>query len=617
MSGIVGLLNLDGEPMVLEVLHKMAQPLRAASPDGLGICHRDATGLGPAALTTAPGIGGVEQPFTLDGQVWVTADSCLCGKSELVRSLRSAGTPVASDADDPELLLLAYRAFGRDFPQRLVGDFALAIWDEARHTLVCARDHLGVRPFYYCHVGSVFLFGSDIDALLAHPAVSDEIREEYIADFLLFGSCTEPGITAFRQIRRLPAAHTLVLSQGETRLERYWTPPLHRTIRYPRTAEYTQHFAAIFEKAVTERMPAADVALDLSGGMDSSSIAAVAAAYAKDHGRQVTAYTNTCDRLIPEDKEGCYARMIAAYLNIPVHFFASENYPLFDRFDAPRLRTAEPFANPGIAQHSDKAQQMIDSGCRVMLSGQMGDTLFAGSVTYLPHLLKTGHLLRFLKEAYAHKKHAGTLKGTGLRAMLPAAMRWRAPRQPWQPGMPTWVEPEFAARVKLGERWRAIWQMWSDLNDTHGQLCRPWFSQFFEGYDAVKLPLVVRHPFSDKRLVEFMLGIPSFMHSKKRVLREAMRDRLPPVIVTRPKEGLPGDLRLVKMMAGLCRPIPPLEVTDRYIDIEKYRQAYAQFLQNGACDTTWSSWLINAPIALAYWMNNNLCDATQNFQDTK
>jgi asparagine synthase (glutamine-hydrolysing) len=398
------------------------------------------------------------------------------------------------------------------------------------------------------------------------------------------------------------------------RLERYWTPPLHRTIRYSRAAEYTQHFATLFEKAVTERMPAADVALDLSGGMDSSSIAAVAATYASAQGRQVTAYTNTCDRLIPEDKEGVYARMIAAWLNIPVHFIASENYPLFDRFDDPRLRSAEPIANPGIAEYYDKAQRIIDSGCRVMLSGQMGDTLFAGSISYLPHLLRTGRLYRFLQEAYVHRKHTGTLRGLGLRAMAEAAVRRPARRQPWQPDMPSWINPEFAERVRLGERWPAIWQMWNDLNDMHGQLRRPWFSQFFESYDQVRLPMVTRHPFSDIRLVEFMLGAPGFVHSNKWVLREAMRERLPPIIVSRPKEGLPGDLRLAKMMAGLRRPLPLLEATEPYVDTAEFSQTYRQFPQNGAEGSTWSSWLINAPIALAYWMNNNLQHAHQTYE---
>ena len=175
----------------------------------------------------------------------------------------------------------------------------------------------------------------------------------------------------------------------------------------------------------------------------------------------------------------------------------------------------------------------------------------------------------------------------------------------WQPDMPGWINPDFAARIKLEERWHAMWQMWGELNDTHGQLQRPWFSQFFENYNAVKLPLVVRHPFSDIRLVEFMLRAPSYMHHNKRVLREAMRDRLPAEILSRPKEGLPGDLQKAKMRTGLCRALPSFRATNTYIDSSKFALAYEHFLETSSDDSTWPTWLINSPIALAYWMNNN------------
>ena len=605
MSGIVGFINLDHEPADSEILLKVCQPLQGRAPDETNMWQRGSTGLGHALLATSPDENITSQPHTLDGTVWVTSDAHLCGKKELVQKIRSAGVQVAADVGEPDLLLLAYRTFGEAFARHLVGDFAVAIWDEQQKKLVCVRDHLGVRPLYYTHTGEIFLFSSDINAILIHSKVNNEINDEYIADFLMFGTSIEREATAYKHIKRLPAAHYMTIDATGIRLHEYWSPPLHQTIRYSRASEYTEHFASLFEDAVTERIPSTQIAVDLSGGMDSSSIAAVTAAYARENGQQVTAYTNSCQALIAEDKEGNYASLIAAHLGIPVQIFASEDYPLFDRFDSQVLRTAEPFSNPGLAQYYDKAQRIIGSGCRVLLTGQMGDTLFAGSISYYPHLLKTGRLIQFITDAYIHRRNTGSLSGTGLRAMAEGAVKYFKSKKPWQPDMPGWINPEFAERIKLEGRWHAIWQMWGELNDTHGQLLRPWFSQFFENYDAVKLPLVVRHPFSDIRLVEFMLRAPSYMHQDKRVLREAMRNRLPPEIVSRPKEGLPGDLRRAKMTTGLRSAVPSFRATGAYIDSGKYALAYEAFLENSSGDSTWNTWLINSPIALAYWMNNN------------
>lgn len=605
MSCIVGFINLDNESADPEILVKVCRPLQGRAPDDTNTWQRGSTGLGHALLATSDEEKTTTQPYTLDGETWVTSDAHLCGTNELEQKLRSAGVRIAADSAVPELLLQAYRTFGDAFAQHLVGDFALAVWDEQEKRLICARDHLGVRPLFYAHTNEVFVFGSDISALLAHPKISDELNDEYIADFLLAGASVNKEATAYKHIKRLPAAHFMTVNADRIRLHQYWSPPLHQTIRYSHAIEYTEHFAALFEKAVTERIPSTHVAVDLSGGMDSSSIAAVTAAYARDNGQQVTAYTNSCKALIAEDKEGYYAKMIAAHLHIPIQVFASEDYPLFDRFDSPVLRTAEPLANPGLAQSYDKAQRIIDSGCRVLLTGQMGDTLFAGSDTYFPNLLKTGRLIQLMSGAYVHKKHTGSLTGTGLRVMAKNMIRQFTGMKSTQPDTPGWINSSFATRIELEHRWTSFRQMWSKLNDTHGQLLRPWFSHFFESYNSAGLPLMVRHPFSDIRLVEYMLCIPNYMHHNKRVLREAMANRLPPEILSRPKMGLPGDLRRIKIERGLCRAIPNLEVTRSYIDIEKFVLAYEQFLKSSENDSTWDSWLINLPIALAYWMNNN------------
>ena len=607
MSGIVGFINLDREAVDPEILLQVCRPLEDRAPEGTSTWQRGSAGLGHALLAIPPESTVSSQPLSLDDRSWLTSDAHLYNREELVRKLRAAGYKTGPEVTDPALVLLAYRVFGDAFAQHLAGDFAVAIWDEDRKRLICVRDHLGVRPLFYAHSKELFIFGSDINALLAHPGVSHELDEDCVADLLLFGSPIEPGATVYKNVRRLPAAHYLVVDANGLRMHTYWTPPLHHSIRYSRDAEYTEHFAELFEQAVTARMPSTQVALELTGGMDSSSIAAVAAAHARQNGQQITAYTNTCSTLIPEDREGEYAQAIASRLNIPLHFFASEDYPLFDRFDSRELRTAEPFGNPDLAQHYDKLIHMVDSGCRVLLTGQLGDMLFAGSSTYFPHLLMTGRWFRLAVELRTHKRNVGSLRGTCLRSGPRGAINKIFGKKPFEPGFPDWLNPEFAARVKLEERWHASWQLWSDLNDLRQQFQRPWFSGLFEDYEALALPLVVRHPFCDVRLVEFMLGIPNYMHENKRALREAMQGRLPEEILARPKQNLPGDLRRAKMTTGLLGQVPPMAAAQAFVDQDRYILARETFLQERASGSTWGTWLINYPIALAFWMNNNSC----------
>mgnify|MGYP001825664411 CR=1 FL=1 len=195
--------------------------------------------------------------------------------------------------------------------------------------------------------------------------------------------------------------------------------------------------------------------------------------------------------------------------------------------------------------------------------------------------------------------------GTGLGEAVKAPFRKLRRKKHWLPELPVWLNPEFAERVKLKDRWLTIWQLWGELTDTYGQLQRPWFDSIFGSYESLKIPWVVRHPYSDVRLVEFMLRTPNYMNYNKRLLREAMQTRLPAELVTRLKAGLPGDIFKLKMATGQYAAPADLTSTDPYVDRISYEKACRKFLRADTSSSTWTTWLMNNPIALAYWINNN------------
>ena len=150
-----------------------------------------------------------QQPLTLDGQVWVIADSRIDPREAL---------------SDGARILNAYEKWGEACVDHLIGDFAFAIWDKRAQRLFCARDHFGVKPFFFARVGNSFLFSNTLNVLRLDPRISDELNETAVGDYLAFGANQDLRTTIFRDIQRLPAAHTLTVSTGSVTTRRYWAP---------------------------------------------------------------------------------------------------------------------------------------------------------------------------------------------------------------------------------------------------------------------------------------------------------------------------------------------------------------------------------------------------------
>ncbi len=242
MSGIAGLLSLDGAPIDRRLLGVMTKFMHYRGPDAREIWVGDRVGFGHAMLRTTFESQHERQPCSLDGRVWIAADARVDGRSELVQKLQSAGQDCPQSASDSELILYAYRVWGEECVRHLIGDFAFLIWDDPQQRLFCARDHFGVKPFFYAQVGSCVVFSNTLDCVRAHPAVSDELNDLAISDFLLYGSNQDEANTTFADIRRLPPAHRLTWSEGMLCVDRYWNLPLDGHLRYRNANDYVDHF---------------------------------------------------------------------------------------------------------------------------------------------------------------------------------------------------------------------------------------------------------------------------------------------------------------------------------------------------------------------------------------
>jgi asparagine synthase (glutamine-hydrolysing) len=548
MSGIVGMAHLEGRPVDSDLLRRMTNWLSFRGPDAQRIWADGPVGLGHALLAHASDSERERQPATLDRRTWIVADVRLDAREELVAALRSSGREARLSDADPQLLLHAYEGWGEACLDHLLGDFAFAIWDARRSQLFCACDHFGIKPFYFAEVNRSFIFSNTLDCLRLHLAVSDRLNDSAIADFLLFGMNYDPASTSFADIHRLPRAHFLRWTHSGICLREYWRPPTTGAIHYRRRQDYIEHFNELFTKAVDDRLRTDKVGIHLSGGLDSSSIAAVIQELRKEKypALRLHAFTSIYERLIP-DRDEPAARTVATALQIPLHCWSVDAAGIFEGWDNPQLHWPEPIDDPFACSSLDEVKA-IAQNVRVLFSGEGSDNLMKFEMArHLRGLWREGRAGRVLLDLTEHVWQRFRAPD-GLRGPLRRIRRLFLPRHPCTP-FPQWIQPGLVARLNLKARWSdplgdLPWKAHPRRPTGYGSLFLPQWDYMFRQEEAqvTHQPVEMRYPFLDLRLVNYLLAIPSMpWFFRKYLLREAMRGRLPEAIRTRPKTPLEGD----------------------------------------------------------------------------
>jgi len=603
MSGIVGIINIDGASIDRALLSRMTEFMSYRGPDAQEVWVDGSVGFGHTMLRTTRESLLEHQPCSLDGEVWITADARVDGRAELVQKLGSKGIESLESTTDVELILRAYNAWGSSCVDHLLGDFAFAIWDGRRRQLFCARDHFGVKPFYYALVRGALIFSNTLNCLRLHPDVSDELNEVAIGDYLLFALNEDSGTTAFADIRRVPGGHCLMLGDGDVKLSRYWTLPTDGRIRYNRADDYIQHFKELLRTAVDDRLRTDRVAVSMSGGLDSPAIAATAKELLLERGEpfDLRAFTVVCDRIIP-DRERYYSGLVARKLDIPIHYIVADDYQLFDRVDRVELREPEPFNVEPLSKLGPDLMEQIASHSRVSLTGWDGDTLMTESPRlYLRELLKSVQLRRLVADAAWYIRSKRALPPLGIRTWL----KQKLGKHPVPSAYPPWVNQPFAARVNLRARWRELNMQRPSAHRTRPRALEllsgsNWWCLFENSDPGVSsVPLEIRHPLMDIRLVDYLLAIPPVpWFVDKHILRVTMRNILPEAVRQRPKAPAAGDpvVELSRAFGSRLGSFEPSRELSRFADLTALREK-----ETGPENV----WLGLRPFALNRWLEHS------------
>lgn len=575
MSGIIGIAQFDGSPLEPSLLGRLVDSLAFRGPDHQQIWTKHNVGLGHTLFKTTEESEYDSQPLTLDGRTWIVADARIDARRDLVTALKAAGLHVSqSNWTDAELILRAYKVWGIDCVQHLLGDFAFGIWDDARQLLFCARDHMGVKPFYYSQVGTCVIFSNTLDCIRRHPFVSDKLNDLAIADFLLFGFNQDSTTTSFAEIQRLPPAHRAMWSQGALHLDRYWSMPIDEPLFYNRPDDYTGHFRDLLRKCVADRLRTNRAWIFMSGGIDSPTLAVAARDLLRGLSPtfQLRALTQV-DSFVPDECH--YATLVANRLGIPIDYRHWAEMTESDWEQVP-FSLPEPNLEACLIPSERRFWSQIQGYSRVFLYGEGPDNAlildWQPYVMYLLRRKKYGLLARNVLSTILSEKSPPFWGRLSRRIKINhyAADNVR-------PAYPDWLNPQLESRLQLRERWhtakRALEPYHPIRPKGYASLQIPRWQTMFEGFDfsVSKASFEVRHPFADIRMLRFLLAVPPLPWCRgKYLLRKSMDSSLPKEILRR-RKTTPQMSLFRRFLANLCQaPFLPTSEIREFVNVERF-----------------------------------------------
>lgn len=599
MSGIVGLVNQNHQPVSQLMLEQLTNHLAFRGPEAQHCWVDGAVGFGHALLQSTFDCDLVQQPFNLDGQVWITGDVRIDARAELVSKLQAKACSVSLSTDDIALLLQAYLVWGQSCLDHILGDFGFMIWDKRDQTLFCARDPFGVVPFYYAQVDNGLILSNTLTCIQRHPDVSDTLNENTIGHFLLFKLNADLSMTTFADIHQLPPAHKLAWSDGDLKIVRYFdlgelnTDPIYR-----RDADYIEAFRELLQQAVTDRLRTSAVGSHLSGGMDSTSVASLALERLKStspSGYWFKTYTGAPPAFLGSD-EVTYTRQVADWLRCEAAVISvGDRYGEMTETTWPEPRFAGFDPNSVILPEVAAARG-------IMLTGFGGDALLS-PVPYQPHQ-KAGRSVTFGKYIYRYMRHLQRIPLVAIQNKAQQLVSKRA-IPVTNSMMPDWLDAGFVSRTKLDEQAKAVRHQFAQSEGVKSLIGGAmWYKAFLTkepGYTG--FPAKTYHPFFDLRLIYFTPSVPITLRRDKLLLRAAMQGRLPDTVRRRPKRGSPRNLP--RAHAELHGPLPWTEdliwstpQLKQYVDVAAVWQLICAPSQHS--DRMYRK--TTRPVALAHWL---------------
>jgi asparagine synthase (glutamine-hydrolysing) len=642
MSGIVGIHYIDGRSVDSADLKRMVDILAHRGPDGADLWVDGSVGLGHRMLWTTPESLIEELPLVSQtGDLVITSDARIDNRDELICALQFNHCP-PEKITDSQIILAAYEKWGEQCPENLLGDFAFAIWDKRQQSIFCARDHFGVKPLYYYHqLDQAFVFASEMKALFCLPQVPRRVNDVRIADYLAL-MMEDKVITVYQDILRLPPAHCMIVNSSGIKMWSYWELDPHREIRMDSNEAYAEKFREIFTEAVRCRLRSAfPIASQLSGGLDSSAVTCVARDLLAEKKKTSLHTISTIFDRITECDERPFINAVLEQGEFIPHYVHGDEFSPLSNLDHIFHYEDEALLGPSHFYPWIVNRALQKLGLRISLDGFDGDTTVCHGVTRFSELARQGNWKAFIQEVKAFSPHFNVspdavFRNYGLPHLKNLAKKfsWIAffqavrlihkhfgisrkllivnhglkpvveqVRQLWQRkqtkvansfvSQTPLIKANFAEHIGLNERIQKLDGLsqeplnvreyhWRSL--TQGVL--PYTLERADQYAAM-FSLEARHPFMDKRLIEFCLALPSdqklYQGWGRMIMRRGLEGILPEKVQWR---GGKADLTanfddgLLNRDRQILDEVMSnqIEYLKKYIDSDFLQAAYQRFI---------------------------------------
>ncbi len=640
MCGIVGWANLnpntfpdanDSETL----LRAMCAKIRHRGPDSEGIIITDSVALGMRRLAIIDLNNGEQPFFNQDRSIAVVMNGEIYNFRELRQNLEKRGHLFKTQSDT-EILPYLYEEYGARMVEKLNGMFAFALWDARRRQLFMARDRFGEKPLYYGVFNNKLIFGSELKAIVAHPDVEIKLDFQALRQYLSFDYVPAP-FSIYQNIYKLPAAHSLLLVDGEIKIERYWNLSFKKRAPMPSIEEAAEELRELLADATEIRM-ISDVPLGvlLSGGVDSSSIAAFAQKFSS---KPIKTFSIGFEEASFDESR--YARKVAAHLGTE-HFEERLNVGQAAEL-LPDIAgwLDEPMSDASILP-TFLLSRFVQSQVSVALGGDGADEIFAGYPTYYAHKMAERYekLPRFLRRNVFEKI-------VNLMPVSPKNMSFEflakrfvkvletnnlARRHHLLLGSFTDYEQEILltdeVKSQNGADIYSTVEKWLDKCDADNVIEKIQFldTKFFLGEGvltkvdraSMAVSLEIRSPFLDHRIAEFSAALSKdyklncktvkfgFGKTGKYVLKKAVAPMLPPQIIKRMKKGfvIPTAAWLKGQLNPLLR---DMLATDRIKNQGLFNPAFVQKLlaehEHGTANHSKTLWTL---LVFQLWYDNFL-----------
>ena len=558
---------------------RLLAAIAAAAPargyDGITQWHSGAAGLIRFANATTPEAVGEVQPFVHESGAVALFDGRLDNRTELLGLLGRQGEELRT-AGDGALALALFETMGRDFVKRLVGDFAIAIWQPGARRLSLFRSAMGWRPLVWSFAGGTFAFATDVRGLILGLGLERRLNEGAFGEYLAARFVSETD-TFWQGIQRVPQGSAVIL-EGNAISHWAWHGGPFEDLFDLTMEQHVERFRALFDDAlISVSRSNGPVTSQLSGGLDSSSVVCRSAELFREGriGRQVGAISARFPGEPHDESE--WSRAVEAHTGITAEVAHAQPFDseatrqwCIDSYQLPiRPNALDTLAGVCTALHSD--------GRRVLLTGEGGDDWLNGSFAHWPDLVTKGRWLSLLRhgaEQWPDSRFDVKLRRTLYPAVMPLVSRKHReavlrPHLDFRLSSVDWLRPEWARKIALEDRWRAE----IPREGLSGLSQQSRYSVFALGRRHVVAEtaqayaeskgIEIRHPLHDLRLTNFFMGASGIHlrrhNCRKVLLREAMRGTLPEVVRTRTTKAYFVS-HTIDVVEALFRERPPHEL---------------------------------------------------------